>query len=61
MRNFLAEAPIRDGCRHRPRDRFRPDCRLYSMGFTLDACTHPTQRVKREAADAIGSVIDQAM
>lgn len=33
----------------------------YSAGFTLDTYTHATQRMKREAADTIGSVIDQAM
>ncbi len=33
----------------------------YSAGFTLDTYTHVTQRMKREAADTIGSVIDQAM
>lgn len=33
----------------------------YSAGFTLDTYTHTTQRMKREAADTIGSVIDQAM
>ena len=32
----------------------------YSAGFTLDTYTHATQRMKREAADTIGSVIDQA-
>ena len=33
----------------------------YSAGFTLDTYTHATQRMRREAADTIGSVIDQAM
>ena len=33
----------------------------YSAGFTLDTYTHATQRMKREAADTIGSVINQAM
>ena len=33
----------------------------YSAGFTLDTYTHVTQWMKREAADTIGSVIDQAM
>ena len=33
----------------------------YSAGFTLDTYTHTTQRMKREAADTIGNVIDQAM
>ena len=33
----------------------------YSAGFTLDTCTYTTQRMKREAADTIGNVIDQAM
>jgi len=33
----------------------------YSAGFTLDTYTHATQRMKREAADTIGNVIDQAM
>nr|WP_305117266.1 site-specific integrase [Acutalibacter muris] len=33
----------------------------YSAGFTLDTYTHATQRMKREAAETIGSVIDQAM
>ncbi len=33
----------------------------YSAGFTLDTYTHATQRMKRAAADTIGSVIDQAM
>ena len=33
----------------------------YSAGFTLDTYTHATQRMKREAADTIGSVIDQVM
>ena len=33
----------------------------YSAGFTLDTYTHVTQRMRREAADTIGSVIDQAM
>ena len=33
----------------------------YSAGFTLDTYTHATQRMKREAADTIGSVIDHAM
>ena len=33
----------------------------YSAGFTLDTYTHATQRMKREVADTIGSVIDQAM
>ncbi|MDE6955122.1 MAG: site-specific integrase [Oscillospiraceae bacterium] len=33
----------------------------YSAGFTLDTYTHATQQMKREAADTIGSVIDQAM
>ena len=33
----------------------------YSAGFTLDTYTHATQRVKREAADTIGSVIDMVM
>lgn len=33
----------------------------YSAGFTLDTYTQATQRMKREAADTIGSVIDQAM
>ena len=33
----------------------------YSAGFTLDTYTHTTQRMKREAADTIGSVIDRAM
>mgnify|MGYP001140431076 FL=1 len=33
----------------------------YSAGFTLDTYTHATQRMKREAAETIGSVIDQVM
>lgn len=33
----------------------------YSAGFTLDTYTHTTQRMRREAADTIGIVIDQAM
>ena len=33
----------------------------YSAGFTLDTYTHANQRMKREAADTIGSVIDQVM
>ena len=33
----------------------------YSAGFTLYTYTHATQRMKREAADTIGNVIDQAM
>ena len=33
----------------------------YSAVFTLDTYTHATQRMKREAADTIVSVIDQAM
>ena len=33
----------------------------YSAGFTLDTYTHTTQRMKREAADTIENVIDQAM
>ena len=33
----------------------------YSAGFTLDTYTHATQRMKRAAADTIGSVIDQTM
>ena len=33
----------------------------YSAGFTLDCYTHASQRMRREAADTIGSVIDQAM
>ena len=33
----------------------------YSAGFTLDTYTHATQRMKREGADTIGSVIDQVM
>ena len=33
----------------------------YSAGFTLDTYAHATQWMKREAADTIGSVIDQAM
>lgn len=33
----------------------------YSAGFTLDTYTHATQRMKREAAETIGSVVDQAM
>lgn len=33
----------------------------YSVGFTLDTYTHATQRMKREAADTIGNVIDQVM
>ena len=33
----------------------------YSAGFTLDTYTHTTQRMKREAADTIGNVIDQNM
>ncbi len=33
----------------------------YSAGFTLDTYTHATQRMRREAADTIGSSIDQAM
>ncbi len=33
----------------------------YSAGFTLDTYTHATQRMRREAADTIGSVIGQAM
>ena len=32
----------------------------YSAGFTLDTYTHATQRMRREAADTIGSVIDEA-
>lgn len=33
----------------------------YSAGFTLDTYTHATQRMRREAADTIGNVIDKAM
>jgi len=33
----------------------------YSAGFTLDTYTHATQRMRREAADIIGSVIDRVM
>ena len=33
----------------------------YSAGFTLDTYTHATQRMKREAADTIGNVIDRTM
>ena len=33
----------------------------YSAGFTLDTYTHAIQRMRRETADTIGSVIDQAM
>lgn len=33
----------------------------YGAGFTLDTYTHAAQRMKREAADTIGSAIDQAM
>ena len=33
----------------------------FSAGFTLDTYTHATQRMRQEAADTIGSVIDQAM
>lgn len=33
----------------------------YSAGFTLDTYTHATQRMRRDAADTIGSVIDHAM
>ena len=33
----------------------------YSAGFTTDTYTYAPQRMKREAADTIGNVIDQAM
>ena len=33
----------------------------YSAGFTLDTYTHTTQKMRREAADTIGNVIDQVM
>ena len=33
----------------------------YSAGFTLDTYTHTTQKMRREAANTIGSVIDQVM
>ena len=33
----------------------------YSAGFTLDTYTHTTQKMRREAADTIGNVINQAM
>ena len=33
----------------------------YDAGFTLRTYTHATQRMRRDAADTIGSVIDHAM
>ena len=33
----------------------------HSAGFILATYTHATQRMKQEAVDAIGSVIDQVM
>ena len=33
----------------------------YTAGFTLSTYTHATAEMKRDAADAIGNVISQAM
>ena len=33
----------------------------YDVGFTLSTYTHATAEMKRDAADAIGNVISQAM
>lgn len=33
----------------------------YSAGFTLDTYTHTAQKMRREAADTIGNVIDRNM
>ena len=33
----------------------------YNAGFTLSTYTHATEGMKRDAADAIGNVISQAM